>query len=103
MLSAINAIGVLTMSDRNHLPVGREAVSGFVAGAVQNKTNTEPDPLLVVPREAAKMLAISERSLATWTKAGLIPVVRIGKSVRYRLAALQEFVEKTEKGLVNNR
>jgi excisionase family DNA binding protein len=55
-------------------------------------------PILVTPREAARLLSISERSLHAWTKAGLIPRVRIGKSVRYSLQSLKEFSEKSEKG-----
>ena len=65
-----------------------------------NRTPVEPvaEILLVSPREAARVLNISERSLHTWTKAGMIPVVRIGKSVRYSLDSLKEFIEKAEKG-----
>ncbi len=63
--------------------------------AVQDAT---PERLLVTPREAAKVLSISERSLHAWTKAGLIPRVRIGKSVRYSLQTLRDFIEESEKG-----
>ena len=49
-------------------------------------------PLLVSPREAANLLGISERSLHTYTAAGTIPVVRIGGSKRYSVAALSEWI-----------
>ena len=54
--------------------------------------------LLLNPRDAAKALGISERSLATYTKSGLLPVVRIGCSVRYSVEALREWIGRaTEK------
>ena len=43
---------------------------------------------LLKPREAADILAISERTLWTLTKQGVIPCVRLGRSVRYRLSEL---------------
>ena len=43
--------------------------------------------LLVDAREAAQMLAISERTLWGWTAPrGPIPVVRCGRAVRYAVA-----------------
>ena len=45
--------------------------------------------LLLTSREAAKALSISERTLWTLTKAGLVQVVRIGRAVRYSLADLE--------------
>ncbi len=46
-------------------------------------------PMLVTPREASRLLSISERALWTLTDSGTIPVVRLGRSVRYSVAALQ--------------
>lgn len=44
-------------------------------------------------REAAKRLAVSERTLWSQTEPrGTIPAVRIGKSVRYSEAALDEWI-----------
>jgi excisionase family DNA binding protein len=40
-------------------------------------------PLLIIAREAARLLSISERKLWTLTKSGKFPCVRIGASVRY--------------------
>ena len=49
--------------------------------------------LLVPPRDAAKMLAISEKNLWTLTKQGVIPAIRVGvRSVRYSVVALQEWI-----------
>lgn len=50
--------------------------------------------LLVSPRDAAKLLSVSERTLFTLTKAGTIPVVRIGRCVRYSVTELQEWVRR---------
>lgn len=53
----------------------------------------EPDPLLVTPREAARLLAVSERTLWSLAAAGEIPRVRIGRAVRYRVADLRAYVD----------
>jgi excisionase family DNA binding protein len=50
-------------------------------------------PLLVNARQAAEMLAISERTLWTLTDRGDIPVIRIGRAVRYDPADLRRWVE----------
>jgi hypothetical protein len=55
---------------------------------------TADSALLLTAREAAGRLAISERSL--WgisAPRGPLPVVRIGKSVRYALSDLKAYVD----------
>lgn len=54
--------------------------------------------LLLTAREAAKALAVSERTLFNLTKAGRLPAVRIGTSVRYRPADLQSFIDAQLEG-----
>lgn len=55
---------------------------------------TKPStPLLLRPREAARMLAISERTLHDLTKCGDIPCVRVGRSKRYSMVALRSWIE----------
>ncbi len=49
--------------------------------------------LLLRPDEAAQALAISERTLWTISKRGEIPVVRIGRSVRYHIDDLTRWIE----------
>jgi excisionase family DNA binding protein len=51
-------------------------------------------PLLVDPREAARLLAFSPRKLWSLTKSGEIPSLKIGRSVRYRLSDLHAWAEK---------
>jgi excisionase family DNA binding protein len=54
-----------------------------------------PAPLLVDSREAAKLLAVSERTLWGLTAAGKLPCVRLGRRVkRYALSDLEEFVAR---------
>jgi excisionase family DNA binding protein len=51
-------------------------------------------PLLVAPREAAKMLSVCERTLFALTKSGDIPAVRIGRAVRYSVEDLRAWIKK---------
>jgi excisionase family DNA binding protein len=48
---------------------------------------------LLTPKEAAKLLRLSERTLRTLTAEGLIRRVQIGRSVRYDAADLATAVE----------
>lgn len=62
-------------------------------------TSTEASPkILVTAREAAELLGdISERKLWSMTSPrGPIPVVRIGKLVRYRYETLIDFAQQQE-------
>lgn len=54
--------------------------------------HTVPEPLLMTTREAARALAVSARTLWTLTKAGALPAVRIGRSVRYAVDDVQAFI-----------
>jgi excisionase family DNA binding protein len=51
-------------------------------------------PLVLSPRQAAHVLAISERTLWTLTHRGDIPAVRIGRAVRYDPRDLAAYVER---------
>jgi len=51
-----------------------------------------PELQLIKPPEAAKLLAVSERTLWTLTKSGRLPAVLVGQTKRYRLADLEKFV-----------
>ena len=62
------------------------------------KPEPRPEPLLVNCRDAARILAISERTLYTLTKTGAIQPVRIGRrSVRYARADLEAWIEHQKK------
>ena len=55
-------------------------------------------PLAMRPRDAARMLGVSPRTLWEWTRAGIIPCVRVGtgkrKTVLYPVADLQAWLTK---------
>jgi excisionase family DNA binding protein len=59
---------------------------------VGEETAVQVERLLVKPREAAAMLAISARKLWELTNTGAIPVIRIGRSLRYSKADLEGWV-----------
>ena len=61
-------------------------------------TDTNNVQLLLTAREAAKALAISERTLWTLTNHGDVPVVRLGRSVRYDPDDLRAFVKRSKSG-----
>jgi excisionase family DNA binding protein len=50
--------------------------------------------LALRPREAAKVLSVSARALWGWTRAGLVPHVRIGKAILYPTDLLQEWLRQ---------
>jgi len=54
---------------------------------------TLASPNLLTPKHAAERLAISPRKLWSLTASGDIKCLRIGRSVRYDLASLSEFLE----------
>jgi excisionase family DNA binding protein len=63
-------------------------------------------PLALRPRDAARMLAVSPRTLWAWTHAGIIPSVRVGtgkrKTVLYSVTDLQAWLTRhaeTAKGV----
>ncbi len=49
-------------------------------------------PLSLRPREAAAALGLSISTLARLTKAGELPCVKLGRSVLYPVAMLEEFL-----------
>lgn len=52
-----------------------------------------PPPMLLKPRDAAKLLVISPRKLWALTAAHQIEAVRIDRSVRYSVESLHRFIE----------
>lgn len=58
------------------------------------------DKLLVDPPAAAEMLSISKRKLWTLTNEQFIPVVRIGRSVRYDVRDLVALIDQIKNGEV---
>lgn len=50
--------------------------------------------LLLSVREAATAMGICEKTLWTLTQTGEIPVIRIGRAVRYPVDGLREWIQK---------
>ena len=53
-----------------------------------------PFRLLLSVREAATAMGICEKTLWTLTQTGEIPVIRIGRAVRYPVDGLREWIQK---------
>ena len=65
----------------------------------RKSTNVVMAAILVDAREAARRLAISPRTLWQLTKDRVVPSIRIGKCVRYRVADLDQWThEQIAKG-----
>jgi excisionase family DNA binding protein len=56
-------------------------------------SNLPTECLSMRPREAAKALGVSERTLWAWTHNGEIPHVRMGKAILYPVDALRRWLE----------
>ena len=62
---------------------------------------TDPTPNmeeLWLARDVAKFTKLSERTVFTLTADGTLPCIRLGRSVRYRPAAVMEALRKLEGG-----
>ena len=57
-------------------------------------TAADDSALALRPRDAARALGISERTLWTLTKQGQVPHLRIGKAVRYPVHLLRQWMEQ---------
>lgn len=51
---------------------------------------------LMKPEQAANWLQVSSRTLRTLTKAGKIPVVRVGKQTRFDPDDLRQYVDSSK-------
>ncbi|NLX12760.1 MAG: helix-turn-helix domain-containing protein [Phycisphaerales bacterium] len=59
---------------------------------------SEPTAIALRPRDAARALGVSERTLWEWTKAGTIPHRRIGGCLLYPVAALERWINQQGNG-----
>lgn len=60
-------------------------------------SDTKQPALLVKPEAAARLLAVSPRTLWSLTRAGVVPCVRLGRSVRYSPDTLHAMVAGLER------
>jgi excisionase family DNA binding protein len=59
----------------------------------ENLQSKTPTPILLTGNEVAEILKVSRSFAYSLMKKGDIPVVRIGRSVRVNLEALNTFIE----------
>ena len=62
-----------------------------------NGNQSAIERILLSPREAAAALSICERTLYGLTKRGELPVVRIGRAVRYSMDDIRAWIKKSKK------
>jgi excisionase family DNA binding protein len=53
-----------------------------------------PLPDLLTPAEVCAMFSVSRRTLPRWERAGILPAVRIGGTVRYRAEDVRALLQK---------
>ena len=56
------------------------------------------EKISVRPHEAAQMLSISERTLATWTKSEGLPSIKVKRIVLYLTTDLASWLESRKQG-----
>lgn len=65
---------------------------------------TETPRLLLSPRETARALGISERTLAARTAEGVFPFVKVGHLTRYDVEVLRQWIkDHTERKVVHSQ
>ncbi|MEO6708566.1 MAG: helix-turn-helix domain-containing protein [Planctomycetota bacterium] len=80
-------------------PSGGAPMDKTKANSIDSSSNGNGvEPLLLRPGEAAKLLAISPRKLWELTNMGEVPVIRIGRSLRYPREALRAWVSNRQGG-----
>jgi predicted DNA-binding transcriptional regulator AlpA len=84
-------VSILADAAMEVLPALAQASAAGVGDPVPS-TNRPGE--LLRPRQAAKLLNISERSLWALSNAGQVPCVRIGRSVRYDPVALDKWISE---------
>jgi excisionase family DNA binding protein len=67
----------------------------------------QSQPVVLRYREAAKVLGVSQRTLWLWTKAGLIPHVRVGlgrrKTILYPLDEIKAWLANQSRTQINGK
>lgn len=61
-------------------------------------TSNLSEPFAVRARDAARLLGVSERTLANWTKSGVVPSIKQDRTRLYPLAALREWIAARQEG-----
>ena len=65
--------------------------------AVKPATNEAIQPRLLTPKQTSTYLCISERKLWSMSKNQVLPAVKIGRSVRYDIGDLDDFISRSKR------
>jgi excisionase family DNA binding protein len=68
---------------------------GLNGASIMLQVSNDHQRIALRPREAARILGISTRTLFSWTKEGVVPSVKVGRAVLYSVAALEEWLRRT--------
>ena len=79
----------MTTNDYRHSAVAK------TANGMDYHTTKKPT-IYATRLEVAEALGIRPETLSRWTSAGLIPVIRLGRLVRYDLAAIAKHLADTK-------
>ena len=60
-----------------------------------------PPPQLLTERQLCEWLNVSKRHLFCWRMAGLIPYIKIGRAVRFRVADVERVISTLTIGTKN--
>ena len=63
--------------------------------ARQTQAASQHEALTLSPRDAARVLGISQRTLWTHTRSGSVPHVRLGRRILYPIADLKQWLRDT--------
>jgi len=77
----------------HHTPSSR-AVDTAICGMNQQSSAPHADHNLLTESEACAYLRIRPRQLYTWRRQGLIPYIKIGKALRFRMADVDTALER---------
>lgn len=61
---------------------------------IYRKNNEGPQPLLVNAREAARMLAVCERTIYNLVERGELSIIHIGRATRFAVADLRAWIQR---------
>src|SRR3954468_19506785 len=77
---------------------GMDEQLDFGAEAGRQRANRGPNDRLLVAGEVAAMLRVTTGWVYAQTRAGRMPCVRLGRYYRYRVAAIEAWIDEVERG-----
>ncbi len=73
-------------------------MSQFVLSSMKSNDDELSKCRLLKSREVCALLSISPRTLWTWQEKGQIPYYRLGGSIRFKLADIEEVLRRNRAG-----